>query len=358
MTPRPSSLDRVAACPASYAESIGMPSVGSDDTANGNAMHLLIADNIDRELVTIEQVKAQLEVSKADCDPDEMLEAVNWAIKFARSLGYHLSAEEPLGHGTADLLGTTMDDTFTVYSAIVIDWKSSRMEGADTRDRLQLLDYATAAAERFGLSHVGAGVAYPFLKKHDIITLNLDEIREYSRMIEELRSRAEKQVEMPVERRDYRIGEWCGYCPGRPKCPVIAQENAKVASMISMTGSKVTLTPEQLPMAWQWKQRVDEVLESLKACAKIALEAAPDHRIEGECGTLVLASRANPVRLSFDDAKKWLTEHNLGQHVEQMERDIAAAKPPATRTFYPTMKTSKKKLTDASTSGKIASEGA
>lgn len=41
---RPSSLDRLAACPASYHESLGKPSVGSDESALGSARHEAMAE--------------------------------------------------------------------------------------------------------------------------------------------------------------------------------------------------------------------------------------------------------------------------------------------------------------------------
>ena len=345
MTPRPSSLDRVAACPASYAESLGKPSLGNDDTAAGNALHWIIAQAIyNAHAPTKELVEAGIAAHSADCDVAEMLEAATWAYTYAHSFdGYAAVAEEPVGHGTVDLIATKLDDTWTVEDAVIVDWKGARKEGERTEERLQLLDYATAAASQYGLGSIRVAVAYPFLKKADLITLNREQIIEYADAIEDIRIRAMEMVEKPVERRDYRAGAWCGYCPGKQTCPALRAQVAEVSAIIGAS-TQLTLTTEQLPVVWQWKARMEKVIEDLKSIAMRSLESIEGHRIESEHGTLVLASRANPVRLTFDDAANWMRDHGLGEHVAQMEKDIAAAKPPATRTFYPTMKP-KKKLT-------------
>lgn len=342
MTPRPSSLDRVAACPGSYAESIGKPSLGSDDTANGNALHWIIAQAIyNASPPSKELVEAGIIAHSADCDADEMLEAATWAVQYARSFdGYAAVAEEPVGHGTVDLELTRLDDTWTVEDAIVIDWKGARKEGERTEDRLQLLDYATATASRYGLGTVRVGVAYPFLKKVDLITLNREQIIEYADAIEDIRIRAMEMVDKPVDRRDYRAGDWCKYCPGKATCPALRAQVAEVAALIGAS-TQLTLTPEQLPAVWQWKTRIENVIKDLKDVAMRTLESTEGGKIESDVGTLSIQTRKNSVKLTFDDAVTWLTEHGHGGVVEVMAKDITESKPVPPPSVFPTFRAKK-----------------
>ena len=64
-------------------------------------------------------------------------------------------------------------------------------------------------------------------------------------------------------------------------------------------------------------------------------------------GTLSIQTRKNNVKLTFDDAVKWLTEHGLGAHVEAMEKDVAASKPTPPPSRFPVFRSKNptKKLT-------------
>lgn len=333
MTPRPSSLDRVAACRASYAESIGKPSLGSEDTANGNVLHEAVANWINvLEEPTRATVEALIAKHKATVDPDDVIEAATWAYQWLTKTypGFLFSAEVDLGIGTSDVVGKLYGDDPLAdpIEVVIVDWKSAAKEGERTDARLQLLDYASAAWAALKPNRVHCAVAYPNLKRADPIILDASQLEAIGSAIYELRREAVKQVDLPVDRRSYRAGVHCGYCPGKDTCPAFATMTKQVGAVLTNLHSPITLDAQDLPLAFAWKKKIEDALEDLKAVALRALQSTPGGAIKGDMGTLSLVSKRNPPRYTFNDAVTWMRENGLGDRVDEMERAIVKQEGP------------------------------
>lgn len=345
MTPRPSSLDRVAMCRASYAESLGVPSMGDDDAASGNVLHQAIASRITfQKPLTREDVEAIIATHKASVDVEDVLVAVDWAYDWLTKTypGFLFSAEFDVGGGTSDVVGKLYGDdpVGDPIEVVIVDWKSAAKEGERTDARLQIMDYAVAAWRTFGVERVRAAVAYPNLKRADPIVLDAAQLAALETELVQLRFEALEQASLTPDRRSYRAGPHCGYCPGKATCPAFAAMTRTVASTMASMGAGVTLNAEDLPAAFAWKKRIEDALEDLKAVALRTLQATPGASIRGEFGTLSLTSKRNPPRYTFGDAVAWMRANGLGERVEEMEREIVKQEGPPS--VFPTFRPAKK----------------
>lgn len=124
----------------------------------------------------------------------------------------------------------------------VTDYKTTHQpqEEPEPWEHPQLLAYGVAFWDEYILDHeagkVTVALAFPRLgdergwSQHD---LDAVEVRAARALLEDIVQRAAAEYDKPPEKRDYQIGTWCQYCPGRVKCPALAAEVQAAFNLIS-----------------------------------------------------------------------------------------------------------------------------
>lgn len=293
---RPSSLDRLAACPASYHESLGKPSVGSDESALGSARH---------------EAMAELQRTQDTAKIDYALIAAKWHVeaddvrKPIVSCGYvpppSALAEHPV---TMEFDNFTVDGTADLIvpsDNLVIDYKftESRMDAATISERLQVPAYG-AAAFSMGIvvTPIRVAVFNPLIGNENgwsWAEINPTAVR---RTVEEVGNTALAQADLPVERRQYRPGDWCRYCPGEGTCAVNQDRVRALPAVVS--GSEI-VDRRKIADVYPQIQAMQKKLEQFKDAVKNDILA--NGAIESDAGRLYVSTFERPTTPS---AKKVL----------------------------------------------------
>lgn len=235
---RPSNLWLLERCPASGAESAGLPRAGSDATVLGTAIHELLAIRVMHGLASaLEQVRSVSD--RYGVDPALMrrwLEGVSWEV-----------------HGTAAVLAeeeVVLDlDWFTLRGRadVILFWpESSTVEVTDFKSGselkledhwIQLFAYALGAAQRFNAKHLQVSLC--FVKDNSWYHAEVDPVAARER-IENILQEAFDQEQLPVEKRRYVVTEACRWCPARSHCWGLNTDLKAFVSLVEAGAWQVT----------------------------------------------------------------------------------------------------------------------
>lgn len=300
-TIRFSALDRIAACPASYLESQGKPSSGSDDSALGSARHEAMSEVAriqDPSLVNYAALAAKWQV-----DADKIREPVV-------GCGYvppqSALTEHPvkMEYETFDVVGTA--DLIVQDTNLVVDYKftESRTDAATITERLQVPGYAAAAwGMALVVPPVKAAIFNPLMGGEDGWSwAEIDPVA-VRNTIREVGEAALAQEALPVERRQYRFGDWCRYCPGATTCPILLERMKQVPAILGQQGS---MTRESLPAYVQLAKAMEKKLESFIDSVK--LEVRTNGEIKSDAGRLYVTTSSRPTTPSAKKVLDFLRE--------------------------------------------------
>lgn len=337
---RPSFLDTLAHCPAAGAVSAGLPGIGSEASATGTAIHAAIAAAVTLSLCPDmpQTVSADERIVGAELEKEDH-EAIAWAVKWAsENLHGHVSLEVDVGPGSVDVLEIAYDDNLEATRARIIDWKSDRKGDLPSDERVQQLAYVVAVADKYKVSEVHAAIGYVHQKRiGEWSVFDAAGIEQARHIVELVIAAAKQQITLPLERMQFRDGDWCRYCPGAPVCPALDARRRSVAGLLSaITARTVTeINAEDIPKAYAAVSHIAKSVDDFKALVKRTLETTEGNVIEDETGKVRLDSRMQHPSPNYQSSIDWLKENGLSDIADRMDREITSALPPGTRIYFP-----------------------
>lgn len=312
-----SKLDALAYCPSSLVQSEGQPNVGSDASAEGTAVHAAFAQ--------LGKVRDPCAVDYAAIGRTHAVEAdyIREVVIDSRYVPPEGSESEvhvvlELGNGLPSVEGTA--DLIVPSECAVLDFKVTQLRGdaPDVGERLQVLGYGAAVALGRGWFSVSAQVFNPLMGyPRGIQKLDVDP----SKILAEIRfivRRAMEQYDKPADKREYRTGPACSFCPGRSTCPAA---NAALTALSPVLNADVLVLPprEQLAPACFAVRDMKKRIEAFEDAVNALLDAEPGREIVAN--GLVLARRSKMVKpsKSFPKAMEQLRERGMGEVAAEIE---------------------------------------
>src|SRR4030095_7686181 len=137
--------------------------------------------------------------------------------------------------GTADLVTFDPEDG----TPEVVDLKTSNVDYASEEQLLQVEVYTVGAAQQAGATHGIATLCYVRAGNEGWSSIEVD-LGEAEARLEAIARRALHQTELPVNDREYRVGEGCRFCPARVACPAYRADLRAFAAMIEAPGWEIT----------------------------------------------------------------------------------------------------------------------
>lgn len=264
---RPSSLPRLAKCPASGVESEGHVSAASDATALGTAWHevaaIALAKGREAAAMALYGVATRHGV---DGEPlGDWLSRMRWTppptarVYLEHPVAIRLAGVEL--HGTADVV---LDDA-DADCVEVADWKSGDPEYAEPSQWWQLEAYAVAAARMFGRKRARASLCYVRLGDDGWSHLDVDPDEAEPRLAAVVGDALE-QVGIAQERRSYRTGSHCTFCPARFTCPARTVELRTFAALAP--SHTWELTAENAAQVLERARAIERVTAAAKDAVK------------------------------------------------------------------------------------------
>lgn len=246
---RSSELNRLAKCPASKVQSVGLADPRGREGVVGSTYHEVMANaariGIRRATEEVpqyatthgiepEEIQSLLTKFKFDPEGGEPEVRVDWA----------LEGTEITVSGIADLLLQHNE-----HHIEVVDYKTTWMtqDEPDPWAHLQMMSYGVGAWEKIGFDKSGdrdakvtLSLAFPRLgdeRGWSQWEMNALDVNAARGMIREVAVRAAEQFKHDEARRDYQPGDHCRWCAGRATCPGLAADlrmAMKVADVVDI----------------------------------------------------------------------------------------------------------------------------
>lgn len=243
----PSSAYRWRRCPASAAVAAAHPDTGSEFADEGTAAHELAAWCLTEERDALAYLGRVIEVPARDGGPGRVFTVdqtmadyvqgyVDRCREWLNFAGATLFVEQSLSiesiTGEADACGTS-DAVIVIpgaqgvgYDLVIRDLKYGRGVPVEAHENDQLMIYAWAALEQFGIAfdfrddaQVHMEIDQPRRGHTDRFTLTVTALRE---RIEAIRKDAAVALVTPADGCRY-AGDWCKFCPIRATCATRAK---------------------------------------------------------------------------------------------------------------------------------------
>jgi len=316
---RISSLDRLAACSASWAESKGKPSVGSEAASFGSAGHKVYEKMAKREHVDYPTICAFYGVGTRAKELQQLIERAEFfpagdaevAVEYHFGSGDEHDPNIPFLSGHIDL----------VQPNVVVDYKFSQLRGnMDSVDeRVQVPAYAWVAAKRYAWDEVTAQTFNPFMgpKGWSSVTYNKAQIDEGLEMVQELAEIAAYNDMVEPAKRNYTPGSHCGYCPGRITCPAI---KAQLQAVACLDRDNLPTTREALPALVAFAKDLEKRAATVIEYARENVKTSGD--IIGDDMSLVGSVQMRTPSLSAAAILEWLETHNYAALVNDINAEL------------------------------------
>lgn len=294
---RPSSLPRIAKCISSYAESAGMPSIGSDAAALGTAWHRVAAS-----LVVWGRDAAERECSRAAVEllvsADQLRE---WLTDFdfiptERAI-YYPEYKLTGKFGDVKISGTA--DLVTVFHGGLLeitDYKSGLAEYSDEETWTQLDAYAVMAARTFGATRCRTTLHYARLGAGGWAHRDID-VEETRARLTDIVTKAIEHTELPKNARIYRTGSHCTFCPGRIGCQAYTADITAFGALMATGASPIVTAENALPF-WERAGQVAKLADAARDAVKALVRSSG-----GE-----LASGGKKLRLAMEHRKEYVVK--------------------------------------------------
>lgn len=321
-------MDRHAACPASAVQSAGCVSVGSEDTALGNALDFGLQLAYEGKPWDAPSLLATF---LSDADPDDLKEAIEWGAKWLQANAPGAKAQDKLKTGTVDFARVEFDDATLEPKAVhIIDCKKTEIGGEDPDNRMQLVTYFVEKAELEGVDRGSATVLYPYQKRASTVEFGPEQFAIAKGMVDKIRADATAQFDLPIERRSYRVTDLCRYCPGASTCPAIASQSRGVAQMLAAIAEPgFVLERDRIPTGYNIVKRFQSAAEDfLKMAKEIISTSGP---IEDASGKLSTYMQNNPRTPSYKRAMEVLRELGHADIADLVDERVQASLAPVTQ---------------------------
>lgn len=287
-----SSLERVAACPASTR--LPQHRFTGDDAKYGTRNH-------DEVEAGTKQVRALEGVTISETEPSYVIDVKKRTVT---QTGHHRQYGE-LGEWqigtTPDLVGLRSDNTL-----IVRDYKSrKRVESAATnlQVRTQVLAVATVAKA----SSVNAGLIYLNDGEEDLADFGLVDFSAIWADLTSICQRIDEIKSLPLEQLKFNAGSHCTYCDGLLVCPTqramvkVFSSQTEVLTQEDLTAKFMAMTDEQIEIADDQIHIIDRMLEMAKSARFARLEVGPVKLKGGKYLKLVSSSNKRTDWPKLDD---------------------------------------------------------
>lgn len=291
---RPSTLPRLAKCRASGITSEGCISSSSDATELGRALHELAAiakqHGVEHAMQQIPAVALSYAVSE---------EAISGIWGRVESDDFWIqpssNVEIPVD---LTVLGIERKGTVDFYeigpdAVEVVDHKTGDPEYVDFSDFWQLDAYAVALALKHKKRRARCSLWYWQLGTEGWAEGDFFDAVERRVQIEDLVQDALAQIALEEEKRSYRTGDHCTFCPGRIRCPAF-QMNLSAFLAVERY-EPPTLTVDNAALIYQRAGQVEKLAKAAKDAVKeLIRQAGPI--LDGEQHQLELRTVSMPER--------------------------------------------------------------
>jgi hypothetical protein len=343
---RPSSLDRVAICPASAVEGASpsegpaVVSLGSEATAQGTALDVAIGRGVakrDTSLVDSRLYSAEFGV---ELDPKEFPAAVQWGVAWMLEHMPGAKWQVPLKTGTADGVEVVLGDDLSVDVVKLVDCKATAVGGDAPDDRMQQVCYVSELSEIHKPREIRSAVLYPFQRQSSEWVVYDRQAQERAiEIVGAVRMRGMEQAKLDQSRRSYRTGDHCKFCRGFSRCPAIVQELSKIETVLDAikTTGGVPIAAPDLPRVYAMVTQVVNTLDGKDSPWKRFVKESVEKFGEidgGEYGVLKISGRATNPKVSYDQAVAWLRARDTAL-AEAMDKELHDALPPPGRITFP-----------------------
>ena len=304
-----SSLDRIAVCSASWAESKGLPSVGSEAANFGTAGHKIYETmtGIKRFLSLDECIKiaAQFGVGARGKELHDAIKEHGHLPTGRTEVPVAITWDSPDIPSIKGTLDNVVDDD---VMPVITDFKFQQARGhaAKVGERIQVPSYAQGYALEHGSKNVKAVVRNPLMgltpKGVSERIYDKVEIAEGIEFLRELAMGAAHQGRLKQDKRSYTPSEHCGFCPARSTCPAIRTQLQAVATV---SEQELSLNIEQLPALVQYAKDLGKRAKAVEDFAKATLKMTGD--IVGTNGlSLVLTKTMRAPSVSAKAIMEWM----------------------------------------------------
>lgn len=253
MTPDPrrgrpscSALKRLANCPPSFRMSQGLPEVESEDAASGNRIHEWLAtgskeswdamtgdeqDTGERCLSQRHEVEARW-LADIGAEVGDIILNVSEQRLGLTFLGVGLDVKDGDGR---DYMITGQPDDVTVVEieetryALVIDYKTGRLDVEEARDNDQLRGLAVLVAKRHGCAQVRVSVVQPWCGPPTDADFDSATLAAAEEWLDDVIYNLD--VDQPAV-----AGDWCNYClAAEIPCPALVAAGTKPVEQAMLT---------------------------------------------------------------------------------------------------------------------------
>ena len=302
-----SALDRLAACPASYYEAMGKPSLSSEHSVRGQ----IVDECYREEEPDVEAICAAFNAPELADDVRRILQGAPWPFdkkKTQWQVPLTLVLRNCTVVGTVDALIT---ETYGVWDVKVTELRGN---APPVDQRLQIKGYAAAAIQQFHWPHATAVVFYPLADaEHRTSWMIVDEVRSTCEAIAHI---ADEIINTREDRRRYSPGDACTFCPASDgSCKALS----KGLSLGIIDTAGLPANREQYPALWKIRGVVKNKIEAWEKLVKLDLEHNGRAVNSQDGSSLELRQRWKKQSISAAFALDWLTEHGHAELADQIQ---------------------------------------
>lgn len=251
---RPSSAQRLRACPASILMEADCPDDSNRYATRGTATHQLAAECLLYNLEPSQFIGRCLVEGNDNIVDEEMVEQVMYYISHVdsetkggvglieQSLDFSNLIGIPGTFGTADAVIIHSETDSSPAKVTIIDLKTG-YERVSAKDNDQLLCYAAGVIDTFGpyqrIESFKLTIVQPSLGHIDSVEVTPDEVLAYVGTLRDAANRAFAIKKMGATAEDFNPGEkQCRYCKAKASCPALESRVLTTVADSAITASK------------------------------------------------------------------------------------------------------------------------
>jgi len=316
-----SALDRIAVCTASWYESKGKPSIGSEAANFGTAGHRIYEVMTPlKRFLTLDECRTIAAFHGVGERAKELHDAIKNHGLIPQGLTEH-SIEMAWDDAAIPMLKGTLDNA---HNGKVRDFKFSQLRGNMplVGDRIQVPGYSWIYAILADLQEIEAEIVNPLMgpapKGVSTCHYNREEIEDGVQMLQDLCWSAARQERLPRDKRSYTPSEHCVFCPGRITCPAV---KAQLQAVATIDSAELSIDIERLPALVQFAKDLTKRAAAVVDFAKATVKLTGD--ITGPDGlSLVMTKMMRKPSVSAKALYEWLETHDHADLVMEMRAEF------------------------------------